>query len=409
MEVLFVSHKHPPATGGMEKQSYELVKGMQQYARVHTLIYTGKGSKLFFFLTLGRKIRHICKKNPAISVVHFNDGLLAAVCLWHRSYSHLVRVITLHGLDVVFPNRIYQRYILPAFNTYDSIIAVSEATAEACIERGIDATKLSVIHNGVDHTLADFSSKYSRTDFFKERWGIDAAQKKIVLLLGRPVKRKGFSWFIEQVLPHLKGDVLVLVAGPFQPPTMSGIIMRLLPGRLRKSIELMMGWPSDAYALNRLLQDEVFARHVQHLGRLAFKDIQELWAHTDAFLVPNIEVEGDMEGFGLVCLEAALSGATVFAAASGGIKQAIRHGVNGLLLPAGDAVTWAGSLNAYFSKQPLVKEKLGNARSFTICQYGWGRMVYAYYSHFVELGFVQQKSFQRNQLIRIDQVNPALQ
>lgn len=85
MEVLFVSHKHPPATGGMEKQSYELVKGMHQYARVHSLIYDGNGSKLFFFLTLERRIRQICKKNPGIRVVHFNDGLLAAVCLWHRN------------------------------------------------------------------------------------------------------------------------------------------------------------------------------------------------------------------------------------------------------------------------------------------------------------------------------------
>ena len=25
-EILFVSHKYPPATGGMEKQSYELIK-----------------------------------------------------------------------------------------------------------------------------------------------------------------------------------------------------------------------------------------------------------------------------------------------------------------------------------------------------------------------------------------------
>lgn len=409
MEVLFLSHKYPPATGGMEKQSYELIKGMQQYARVHHLIYNGSGNKLLFFLTLERNIRRILKKNPGIRVIHYNDGLMAAACLWHRSYRHLLRVVTLHGLDVVFPNSIYQRYILPAFNRFDSIIAVSEATAEACIERGIEETKLTVIHNGVEHALADFKTSFSRLDYFKEKWNIDARRKKILLLLGRPVKRKGFSWFIEQVLPYLKGDVLVLLVGPFQKKNITDGFIRLLPGGLRKSIELLLGWPSDTHAIKKLLRDDVFARHVLHLGRLDFKEIQELWVHSDAFLVPNIQVKGDMEGFGLVCLEAALSGATVFASTSGGLKHTIRHGVNGLLLPEGDSITWAGSLNAYFNKQSLVKEKLSNAKSFTICQYGWGRMVYTYYSHFVQLNFIQKKSFQRNELIGIDHINTALQ
>jgi glycosyltransferase involved in cell wall biosynthesis len=409
MEVLFVSHKYPPATGGMEKQSFELIQGMSQFTKVHRLVYQHTGSRLWFFLTLSYRIKKICRRNQGITVIHFNDGLMAAFCLFHRSYRHLIRTVTLHGLDVVFPNKFYQRYLLPRLNQYDSIITVSEATAEACIERGIDAHRITVIHNGVDHSLADFKPLLTKETYFSSRWGIDIQQKKILFMMGRPVKRKGFSWFVEQVFPHIRGEVLLLIAGPTPQNKLVAGLLRMLPLVIRKQIELLLGWPSDMNRLNMLLEDHVFARHVKHLGKIPFEDVQTLSMYSDVFLVPNIEEEGDMEGFGLVCLEAALSGAIVFAAASGGIQQVIRHGVNGILLPPGDAVIWAGALNAYFKKQSDVKQQLASAKSFTICQYGWRRMVYGYYRHFLSLRSVHQKSFQTDESIRIDQIHPAFQ
>jgi len=409
MEILFVSHKYPPSTGGMEKQSFELIHGMSQFTKVHMLVYENKGSRLWFFLTLAYRIRKICRQHKGINVIHFNDGLMAAFCLFHRGYNHLIKTVTLHGLDVVFPNKFYQRYILPRFNQYDSIIAVSESTAEACIERGIDAHRITVIHNGVDHSLADFKPLITKETYFNSRWGIDIQQKKVLFMMGRPVKRKGFSWFVEQVFPHIRGEVVLLIAGPTPQNRFMEWLLPVLPSKLRQQLELMLGWPSDMYRLNMLLDDHVFARHVKHLGKLPFDDIQTLSAYSDVFLVPNIEQEGDMEGFGLVCLEAVLSGATVFASASGGIRQAIRHGVNGILLPPGDAVIWAGALNAYFKKQSDVKQQLSSAKSFTICQYGWRRMAYGYYRHFLSLRSVHQKSFQADESVRVDQINPAFQ
>ncbi|MBK9734116.1 MAG: glycosyltransferase [Saprospiraceae bacterium] len=59
-------------------------------------------------------------------------------------------VVTLHGLDVVFPVRLYQRYIIPGMFTYDAFICVSNATKEACIKRGFPMEKLHVVSNGVD-------------------------------------------------------------------------------------------------------------------------------------------------------------------------------------------------------------------------------------------------------------------
>ncbi len=38
--------------------------------------------------------------------------------------THLKRTVTLHGLDAVFPNGIYQRFIFPKFNRFDLIFTI---------------------------------------------------------------------------------------------------------------------------------------------------------------------------------------------------------------------------------------------------------------------------------------------
>ncbi|MBB4034775.1 hypothetical protein GGR21_000662 [Dysgonomonas hofstadii] len=99
MEVLFVSHKFPPSTGGMENQCYQLVTGMEKKCKVHRLIFDNKGSKLLFFLTLIRKIRKTCKEHPGINIIHFNDALIAGFCsfmkLTEMNYSRKPLIIQL--------------------------------------------------------------------------------------------------------------------------------------------------------------------------------------------------------------------------------------------------------------------------------------------------------------------------
>ena len=49
MAVLFITHKFPPTTGGMEKFSYELYRSMQQNMPVHIIAYEGKSSRILWF------------------------------------------------------------------------------------------------------------------------------------------------------------------------------------------------------------------------------------------------------------------------------------------------------------------------------------------------------------------------
>ena len=145
-----------------------------------------------------------------------------------------------------------------------------------------------------------------------------------------------------------------------------------------------MGAPGDETELRKLLKKTNDKSRVMRIGRLPQDDIDAILGIADAFIMPNIEVWGDMEGFGLVCLEACMRGAKVFASASGGITDAIIHGRNGMLLPPGHITSWVYSLNSIIENQNslLTAEDI---IFYTKTHFGWQKMAEQYYWHFENL------------------------
>jgi L-malate glycosyltransferase len=140
--------------------------------------------------------------------------------------------------------------------------------------------------------------------------------------------------------------------------------------------------PSDAARIRQILAKK--PSNVVHLGKLPFTDIQALLQAAAAFIMPNIQVPGDMEGFGLVCLEACMCGAPVFAADIDGIPAAIQHGKNGRLLPSGNAAAWVSALHDFLQHKKEPNEII-RASAYTKDHFSWDKMVKAYYSVFITL------------------------
>ncbi|MEJ7557446.1 MAG: glycosyltransferase family 4 protein [Pedobacter sp.] len=386
MELLLVSHKYPPATGGMEKQSFELIKGLSSLARVHTLIYEGKESRLSFFIKLSRRIKQMLLTHPGISIIHYNDGLMAAASLIHGGYKHLKRSVTFHGLDVVFPSCVFQKMIFPRFNNFDLVFAVSKATADACSARGIATEKIRVVNNGVDVSTRIAAKRADVNQELSTRYGLDFKEKRLLIAIGRPVKRKGFSWFIDQVMPLLDFDVVLLLIGPVQGrKPFSALLLERLPSFLKDKIELFLGSPSDETALQKQLTLPGKILKVIRTDKLPLIEMNRLLGVADAFVMPNIEVPGDMEGFGLVCLEACMQGANVFASATGGITDAIEDGKNGILLPPGDEKTWSAVLNSAFSNEAPAQLTADQIIEYTADHFSWKKMSEEYFEHFSRL------------------------
>jgi glycosyltransferase involved in cell wall biosynthesis len=77
-------------------------------------------------------------------------------------------------------------------------------------------------------------------------------------------------------------------------------------------------------------------RHVMLLGSLSDDDVVKLYQTCDLVVLPALATPDDVEGFGIVLLEAAAAGKPVVATRVGGIPDAVEQGKSGLLVEAGE-------------------------------------------------------------------------
>ncbi|SFK47237.1 glycosyltransferase family 4 protein [Proteiniphilum acetatigenes] len=374
-EVLCVTHKYPPSVGGMEKQSYELINGLKQYYKTHVVAYQNKGNKTIWFIQLRTRIQALLRENPGIRLIHLNDGSMGAACLWLQKQADIPVAVTYHGLDVTFPLDIYQHRLVPRLTRYQGAICVSEYTHNECIKRGFNRHTTFTVRNGVDTSMGDIPFDPAIVDKLKEQYGIDPTGKKIILAVGRPVKRKGFSWFMKNVLPLLGEDVIFLMTGPMKSkPSFLEKGIESLPGG--RNLQLLLGAASDSKQVTELLQ---VTKNAYHLGSVPYRDLIQLLSLADLFIMPNIVVEGDEEGFGLVALEAAMRGTYVVASGIEGITDAVIDGKNGSLLPSGDVKAWVGKIYQLLGDKEMLRQLSEQGKEFTRRNYSWNTMVNEYH------------------------------
>jgi phosphatidylinositol alpha-1,6-mannosyltransferase len=91
--------------------------------------------------------------------------------------------------------------------------------------------------------------------------------------------------------------------------------------------------------------------------------------------MPSRSDPPDVEGFGIVFLEAAATERPVVAARAGGIPDAVAHGITGMLVPAGDA-TALGTELASLLGDPARRAELGRrGRERVLAEFTWDRVV----------------------------------
>lgn len=382
MEILFITHKYPPSVGGMQKQSFELISGIEKRCKVHKLVLPPDESKITFFYLLKKRVKKILEKNPGIDLIHLNDGLMAIFSLGLRKITNIPIVVTIHGLDIVLPSKIFQTRILPKFKNYQGFIAVSKATGTECEKRGL-GKNLTVVRNGVDVEMASIPTDPEIDKKLGDKLGIDITNKKILVTIGRPVERKGFSWFLKNVLPELDDDTIYLMIGPKQKYIRTqNFFLSLLPKRLKTIITLIFGIGFDEIRIHNILKNPEINSKAFYLGKTKFGEMVQILKRADMFIMPNISIYGDAEGFGLVALEATICGTPVLASGIEGITDAIIDNENGYLLPSESPLIWSSTIKTLLS-DPVGLRKFGEkAKDYTIENYSWEHMVDGYLEFF---------------------------
>ncbi len=290
--VLFVTRSLQSGAGGMQLYARTLIDALKKKEGidVRVLGYGGGRFGLPFFL-LYAWIGVLFSRS---TFIHFGDALTALpLPILRFLRSDLKISVTVYGLDLVYPNRMYQWLLRHSLPHAHRVVAISHATAEAGRNIGVSPEKIVIIPCAV--LIPQPLLRYG-----------EEGEAPHILLLGRQIKRKGTIWFLAKVLPKLLPlfpDLRVTIAGD---------------GPELPEIRLAISW-------------QHLQNHIVLLGHVSEERKKHLYAESTLFLMPNISVAGDMEGFGFVAIEAASHGLPVVAARLEGIADAVIERETGIL------------------------------------------------------------------------------
>lgn len=359
MKVLFVSRKFPPSVGGMERYASDLYESLTQKVDIHLIKWGGSNKALpivlpvFFVRSL---LALLIKK---IDIIHIQDGLMSPMGVVLKFIFRKPLVVVIHGLDVTFENGLYQKVIPKALKQADRIICISNAAREEVLKRGVDADRVVFIPLGITDDLFMNDKQAARKSLLKNLKLSD--DSRIILSVGRLVERKGVHWFIKSVMPELvkksPGTVLLVAGtGEYEEHT----IQAIREAKMNNSVRL--------------------------LGRVSDKMIKDLYNGSDVFIMPNITVKNDMEGFGRVLLEAACCELPVVAAGIEGIKDAIIDGKNGVLVGEKQADNFVANVLDMLPEKAGAKSVNGKKwRKYSLDHYNWGAIADMFIVEYEEL------------------------
>ncbi len=111
-------------------------------------------------------------------------------------------------------------------------------------------------------------------------------------------------------------------------------------------------------------------------GAVPDADLPALYANADIFLLTPEPHGPSVEGFGLVYLEAAAAGLLVIAHRIGGVAEAVRDGVTGILVEPGDRAGLAAAIRTLADDAPM-RAQFGEAGKNRGRELSWGTNVEA--------------------------------
>jgi glycosyltransferase involved in cell wall biosynthesis len=220
-----------------------------------------------------------------------------------------------------------------AFQRAGRIVAVSGYTAEI-VRRGIPQAKIAVIPGG-----------FSLEGVAMERAAPGPEPR--ILSIGAVKPRKGYHTLIE-ALGLLMAQGIRFRAECIGPKTPSAYAARL-EARLKE-----LG-----------LEDRV-----RFTGRVSETELRAAYARADVFVLPSEHEGTAFEGLGLVYLEALGRGVPAIGCLESGATDVIQDGVNGLLVPPGDAEKLAAAISRVLNDEAL-RMKMSEAAPKSVERFRW--------------------------------------
>lgn len=207
------------------------------------------------------------------------------------------------------------------------VVAVSESTKLDLVRRGLDASLIEVIPNGVD--LQVYTPRVEDPEF----------ETPTLLYLGRLKRYKGIHFILRALAVLKKSDVAcrLLIVGK---------------GDYRSQLERM--------AMDLGVSDRVeFRGYVSEGEKL--KILRSSWVHC---------LTSPKEGWGIANIEAAACGTPTVASDSPGLRESVVDGTTGFLVPHGDVSRLSERLQQLLGDAPL-RARFGDQAVKFASRFSW--------------------------------------
>lgn len=367
MRLLMITQDFPPQTGGIQTYSAELGRRFAEACTRFEMVAPADPGHEAVDAALPYRVHRLPVPSDRMVFATLRSGASIArqgfdavfhaqwytlpAGLWLRRRGLVDRVfVAAHGRELLLNvveripgvGRGYAAARDAMLRRADLLMPVSHYTGGLLRDAGVRETAIEVAPNGVDATA------FQPGDGAGFRAAHGLGEGPLVVTVCRLVPRKGIDTTIDAVA-RLVGR---------------------MPG-LRYAIG---GSGPDRPRLEAKVKALGLEAVVTFLGRVPDAAMADCMTAADVFCMPARSEPPDVEGFGLVFLEAGACETAVIGARAGGVPDAIVHGETGLLVEPGDAAGLAEALQRLLA-DPELRARMGaTARARIEAQCTWDRV-----------------------------------
>lgn len=265
-------------------------------------IFTFRG--LYFYIANFIRILKLIRKNN-IDEIHcarcIPEGVIAYFC--HKLFN-IPYTCFIHGEDLTNAGKSRQfRFLVNKVLKHASFLICNSENSRRILtdEWLIDKKKSEVLHPGVD------SSKF-----------IPAAENK-------EIKQK-FNWLDRKV---------ILTVSRLEARKGQDMLIRALPAIITQTpnvLYALIGGGDEKEKLNELAKSLNVSNNIMFMSELSDTEMIMCYQQCDLFALPNRTIDDNIEGFGMVLVEAQSCGKPVIGGDSGGTPETMIQGETGYVV-----------------------------------------------------------------------------
>ena len=231
-----------------------------------------------------------------------------------------------HGEDVetAATSREHSLIVKNVCKNASMLICNSENTANIVRKLGFDSgSKCEVLHPGVDTSRFEVAAPDTS---FRQQMGWSG--KRVLLTVGRLQRRKGQDFLIKS-----------------------------MPALLNEFPDLFYAVVGRGECYDELIS--LVDQHELHDNVCVYPDMDDealikCYQQCDIFILPNRTIDNDIEGFGMVLVEAQVCGKPVIAGDSGGTRETMNIGKTGHIIDCGSTENLLNGLSPILRNREIV-------------------------------------------------------